>query len=190
VILEKTSAKNLQRETAAYIIRPYTKDDKSLWLESTPDSEEKDFVKILQMGREQQKNDRAYHLAIVSKGSQKIIGTAMITEIIRDQYQSAFIGMYSNQKQIGDQVVIEAFAATMDIGFNDLDLHRLELLHTIHTKIAKQVLLTLGMRSEGTRKKCFFWDEKWMDAEVFAITKEEWATKHVSTLMNTTYQMR
>jgi len=188
--LEKIIAKNLQRETAAYSIRPYTKDDKSLWLESTPGAEEKDFIKILQMGREQQKHDRAYHLAIVMKNTHKIIGTSMITEIIRDHYQSAFIGMYSNLKQIGDQVVIEAFAATMDIGFNDLDLHRLELLYTVHTKIAKQVLLTLGMRSEGMRKQCFYWDEKWLDGEVFAITKEEWVIKHVSTLMNTTYQMR
>lgn len=190
VDLEKVSTKNLQRETAAYIVRPYTKDDKTVWLESAPDSEEKDFIKILQMGREQQKHDRAYHLAIINKNTHKIVGTSMITEIIRDQYQSAFIGMYSNQKQIGDQVVIEAFAATMDIAFNDLSLHRLELLYTVHTKIAKQILMTLGMRSEGVRKQCFYWEEKWIDGEVFAITKEEWTQKHISTLMNTTYQMR
>jgi RimJ/RimL family protein N-acetyltransferase len=118
------------------------------------------------------------------------MGTTTITEVLRDQYQSAFLGLSSNQKQVGDALVIETLAATMDIGFNDLDLHRLEMLFTIHTKIVKQVLITLGMRSEGFRKQCFLWENKWIDAEVFAITKEEWSTKHVSSLMNTTYQMR
>ncbi len=188
--MDKKSAKNLERETAAYLIRPYAKNDKDLWVKSVFEAEEKDFIKLLQMSREQQKADKAYHMAIVQKNGEKIIGTVMITEIIREQYQSAFIGLASNQKQIGDQVVIESFAAMMDIGFNDLSLHRLELLYTIHTKISKQVLQTLGLRLEGTRKQCFLWDEKWIDAEVFAITKDEWAAKHISALMNTTYQMR
>ncbi|MCB0348145.1 MAG: GNAT family N-acetyltransferase [Bdellovibrionales bacterium] len=188
--VDKKSANNLERETAGYLIRPYCKEDREMWIKSVVDAEEKEFIKLLQMSREQQKSDKAYHMAVVQKNGDKIVATVMITEVLREQYQSAFLGLSSNQKQVGDQVVIESFAAAMDIGFNDLALHRLEMLHTTHTKISKQVLQTLGLRSEGIRKQCFLWEEKWIDAEVFAITKDEWSSKHVSALMNTTYQMR
>lgn len=188
--MEKVNVKNLERETASHVVKPYSKEDKTNWLEANPTHEEKDFTKLLQLGREQQRMDKAYYFSVTNKQTHKLVGTSMITEILRDQYQSAFVGITSNQKQLGDQVVLEALAATMDIAFKDLNLHRLEILYTHHTKLAKQVLITLGMRSEGLRRQCFLWDEKWVDAEVFAITKDEWQSKHVAVLMNTSYQIR
>lgn len=188
--LNKESTKNLQRTTAAYHVRPYSKEDKAAWLAVNSDKSDKDFIKLLQTARDLQKADKAYYLAIVQKSNQQLIGTLMLTALIREQYQSAFLGLAINQKQVGDQVILESFAAAMDIAFNDLDLHRIEVLYVASVMISKQTLKTLGLRSEGFRKQCFLQDQKWLDAEVFAIVKEEWQQKQVSSLMNTTYNMK
>ena len=181
--MDKTATKNMYRLSSQLEIRPLAKEDKDVWLNRVAKgTDEKDFAKYLNASRQQQKEDKSYSLAVFSKNGD-YLANILISGIVRDIYQSAFISIYSFSKSIGDNLFKEAIVACLDISFKELSLHRLEILYVNDLSISKNIFLEIGFRSEGKRISSILWKDKWQDAEVFALTLDEYKRKNIEKTM-------
>lgn len=182
--IDKHQPKNLYRETAALIVRNYQKEDADLWLHAQNNAEanNRDFIRELQWMKEQMRIGKSYFFATFTKNDNKLLSTTSLTELIRGSYQSAFLSYATFPKQVGDNYSLETIIATCEMAFEDLRLHRVEALVEKNKLDFKGLMVKCGFRYEGVRKGAFLIQEKWQDMEVFAMTADDWKTKHLQQL--------
>ena len=88
-------------------------------------------------------------------------------------FQNAYLGYWLGNIHWGRGYAREAVQATIDIGFEDLQLHRVEA--GIAPKNKKSLILAraLGLRREGLSRKRVFGNGHWQDLVLYALTSED-----------------
>ncbi len=72
-------------------------------------------------------------------------------------------------------LMTEALSAVIDMGFNELNLHRIEAQHESVNPASGRVMEKCGMRHEGRLRGRIFNKGKFVDVELYAILRSDWA---------------
>ncbi|OGO77988.1 MAG: alanine acetyltransferase [Clostridiales bacterium GWB2_37_7] len=129
--------------------------------------------KILEDGILQREQDLKYAFGIFLIETDELIGNVTLAEILRGPLQSCFIGYYMDQNHNGKGYMTEAVRLTVDLGFNELKLHRIEAGVMPHNIRSMKVLAKAGFHKEGIARKNVNINGKWEDHQVLAIIAEE-----------------
>jgi [ribosomal protein S5]-alanine N-acetyltransferase len=116
--------------------------------------------------------DQQYSFGIFLKGTDELIGTIELTEVLRGALQSCFVGYFLDKKQNGKGYMTEAVRLVMDYALNELKLHRIEAGVMPHNISSIRVLEKDGFQKEGIARKNVRINGKWEDHQVLAYVNE------------------
>ncbi|MGK5506503.1 GNAT family N-acetyltransferase [Brevibacillus formosus] len=121
--------------------------------------------------------DRGYVFVIAKKGQDEIIGEVILSEVVRHNLQSCWIGYFLDKAHNGKGYMTEAVKLVVAYAFETLGLHRLEAGVMPHNIGSIKVLLKAGFHKEGIAKKNVKINGRWEDHQTLAIVKEEQTDK-------------
>lgn len=117
--------------------------------------------------------DRGYVFLIVLRGTDQVIGEVILSEVVRDNLQSCWIGYFLDQEHNGKGYMTEAVKLVVTYAFDGLDLHRIEAGVMPHNAGSIKVLLKCGFHKEGIARKNVKINGRWEDHQTLAIIKED-----------------
>ncbi|MBS0287538.1 MAG: GNAT family N-acetyltransferase [Proteobacteria bacterium] len=120
--------------------------------------------------RSQKENQKSYLLFLENE----IVGVFNISEIVKGNFHSAFLGFYGAQKYARKGFMSQGLKLVLHKVFHELALHRLEA--NIQPGNSASILLVQhnGFRKEGYSPRYLKINEKWCDHERWALTIEDW----------------
>ncbi|AIQ35307.1 alanine acetyltransferase [Paenibacillus sp. FSL R5-0345] len=119
--------------------------------------------------REQNKQkDIEYYFGIYKDNSQ-LIGTISLFQVMRGDFQSAFIGYFLDQEHNGNGFATQSVKLIVNYAFNTLHLHRIEAGVQPHNIGSIRVLEKAGFHKEGIAIKNVRINGIWEDHQVLAI---------------------
>ncbi|USD68308.1 GNAT family protein [Vibrio sp. SCSIO 43136] len=115
---------------------------------------------------------QAYQLAIEDKETGKLIGTCGLR--LETDHQAS-VGCGVAREAQGSGVAVEAMAAMVNFGFDNLGVHRI-YAETISNNIAAVRLCEqFGMRKEAHFVEHRYFKYRWWDTVIYAMRRDEWA---------------
>jgi len=111
--------------------------------------------------------------AIVEKSSGTMIGYFGIWRIERDNCRGE-IGYSLDPKYWGKGYMAEAFRTIIPFGFQQLHLHSMEGNINPHNESSRRILLKHGFVKEGYFRENFYFDEKFLDSEIYSLLEKDW----------------
>ncbi|VVM34342.1 GNAT family N-acetyltransferase [Terribacillus sp. AE2B 122] len=112
-------------------------------------------------------DDTGYYFVILM--DENIIGIVMLSEVVRWNLQSCWIGYFLDKDQNGKGYMTEAVRQVVAIAFDELEFHRLEAGVMPHNIGSIKVLLKAGFHKEGIAKQNVKINGKWQDHQTLAI---------------------
>lgn len=117
--------------------------------------------------------DTFYSFGIFLTENEQLIGNVTLSEVVRGDLQSCWIGYSLNKGQNGKGYMTEAVRQAVDFGFNELKLHRIEAGVMPHNLGSIKVLEKAGFHKEGIAKENVRINGKWEDHQTLAIINNE-----------------
>ena len=115
--------------------------------------------------------------AIICKSNEKMIGTVGFTRI--DTINSiGEIGYVLSDKYWGMGLAAEAAEIILSIGFDYLELERIEIRYMAENIASRRVGEKLGMKYEGTLRNYMFVKNKFRDISISSILQYEYRNTH------------
>nr|WP_051748000.1 GNAT family protein [Terribacillus goriensis] len=111
--------------------------------------------------------DTGYYYVILLDGD--IIGIIMLSEVVRYNLQSSWIGYFLDKEQNGKGYMTEVVRQVVGFAFDELNFHRLEAGVMPHNIGSIKVLLKAGFHKEGIAKQNVKINGKWQDHQTLAI---------------------
>jgi [ribosomal protein S5]-alanine N-acetyltransferase len=111
---------------------------------------------------------------VVRNDDSALVGVYNFSEIVRNAFQSAYLGYYAFAPQAGGGYMTEGLALALDIAFRKLKLHRVEVnvQPTNHRSLA--LVARLGFTREGYSRRYVKIAGRWRDHVRFAMLAEDW----------------
>lgn len=132
------------------------------------------FLQLLQRRRKEAETDFCYMLDLFRKSDGRCIGYCDITPHRREDFQYARIGYTLHNPYWGRGYAAECVKAMVTIGFEQLNLHRLEAHVNLDNDASKKVLLKAGFAFECVRKGFILEDGVWTDNEIYYRNNPDW----------------
>ncbi len=107
----------------------------------------------------------------------RFAGEINLNSVQRGPFQNAYVGYWVDQALAGRRYVPEAAVVAFRFGFEDLELHRLQVAIIPRNTASRRVAEKLGLRDEGTAVRYLQINGRWEDHVRYAITAEEWAER-------------
>ncbi|MFG1734586.1 GNAT family N-acetyltransferase [Paenibacillus sp. 843] len=126
----------------------------------------------IRKARESSKADQGYLYVIGLRDTGVLIGEIMLTEVVRGNLQSCWIGYFLDQDHNGKGYMTEAVQLVVKFAFQELKFHRIEAGVMPHNLGSIQVLLKAGFHKEGIARKNVKINGKWEDHQTLAILNE------------------
>ncbi|NDI33157.1 GNAT family N-acetyltransferase [Chengkuizengella sediminis] len=120
------------------------------------------------------KEDAGYSFGIFLRDSKKLIGNITLSEVVRSDLQSCWLGYYLDKQQNGNGYMTEAVKLAVNYAFKELNLHRIEAGVMPHNKGSIKVLEKAGFHKEGIAKENVRINGKWEDHQTLAIINSEY----------------
>ena len=111
--------------------------------------------------------DDCYMFNIFRNSDGVCLGYCDITVMKRDDFQFAKVGYTIFNQYWGNGYGTESLCALTEIGFRDLELHRLEAHVNMDNPASKRVLEKAGYSFECVRRRFILEDGVWTDHEVW-----------------------
>ncbi|MFB7634480.1 GNAT family N-acetyltransferase [Streptomyces sp. NPDC056149] len=112
-------------------------------------------------------------LAVVLRDSGVLVGDVTFVYTHRAHRQGG-IGYVFNPEYAGRGYATEAAGALLELGFAELQLHRIQAELDGRNTASGKLLERLGMRREGELRENEFLDGEWSDEVIYAILAREW----------------
>lgn len=122
---------------------------------------------------ESSEQDTSYCFLIFLKDTDTVIGEVILSEVVRGNLQSGWIGYFLDQEYNGKGYMSEAVKAIVQHAFSELGLHRIEAGVMPHNISSIKVLLKAGFTQEGIARKNVKIDGVWQDHITLAIIEED-----------------
>ena len=106
-----------------------------------------------------------------------LVGVVNMNEIVRGQFQSAYLGYYAFTPHAGQGLMAEGLAAVIRRAFGEHRLHRLEANIQPHNKPSIALARRLGFRLEGVSPRYLKVAGRWSDHERWALVREDWMAR-------------
>jgi [ribosomal protein S5]-alanine N-acetyltransferase len=104
----------------------------------------------------------------------RFAGEINLNGIQRGAFQNAYVGYWIDRDLAGNSYTPEAAAVAFRFGFEDLELHRLQVAIIPRNLASRRVVAKLGLRDEGVAQRYLEINGQWEDHVRYAITAEEW----------------
>ena len=114
----------------------------------------------------------SWGIELVESG--KVIGTIGFMWIQEDN-AAAEVGYSLARDQWNRGIMTEALKAVIDYGFGRLNLNRIEAQHETTNPASGAVMRKCGMRREGTLRERLYNKGRYVDVELYAILRKEYA---------------
>ncbi len=108
---------------------------------------------------------------------ERFAGEINLNSVQRGPFQNAYVGYWVDQALAGRRYVPEAAVVAFRFGFEDLELHRLQVAIIPRNTASRRVVEKLGLRDEGIAVRYLQINGRWEDHVRYAITAEEWAER-------------
>lgn len=95
---------------------------------------------------------------------------------IQQEYRSAEVGYSLGRAYWNQGIMSEALGAVIAFGFEKLHLNRIEAQHESDNPASGRVMLHAGMRYEGRLRQRIYNKGRYVDVDLYAILREEYAT--------------
>lgn len=104
----------------------------------------------------------------------RLAGEINLNGIQRGAFQNAYVGYWIDRELAGNSYTPEAAAVALRFGFEDLELHRIQVAIIPRNLASRRVVAKLGLRGEGVAERYLEINGRWEDHVRYAITVEEW----------------
>jgi ribosomal-protein-alanine N-acetyltransferase len=111
---------------------------------------------------------------ITLRGADKLIGSAGFYKWIQPEGFQAEMGYDLNPAFWGKGIMTEALSAIIEYGFDQMGLHRIEVLISHHNKRSQKLMRRLGFKREGVLRDHYFVEGRFSDDVIFSLLKKEW----------------
>jgi len=106
----------------------------------------------------------------------RLVGVAGFTEILwYNQVGTIFVGLGDTAIR-GKGLAREAMALLIDYAFDELNLHRIQLMVVDYNEAAIKLYEKLGFVREGTYREFGLRDGKYYDQHLYGLLKQNWNT--------------
>jgi len=129
--------------------------------------------------------DRGYEFLVLLKSTGQVIGVVILSEVVRYNLQSCWIGYFLDKEHNGKGCMTEAVKLIVQYAFEQLGLHRIEAGVMPHNAGSIKVLLKAGFHKEGIAKKNVKINGHWEDHQTLAIVNDEPADNEVKKVQRT-----
>jgi len=106
--------------------------------------------------------------------SGELVGVVNVSEIVRGNFQSAYLGYYAFSPHAGQGLMAEGLGLVVSDAFERLGLHRLEANVQPGNEKSRRLVRRLGFRREGLSPGYLMIAGRWRDHERWAILADEW----------------
>ncbi len=124
---------------------------------------------LIQIYAEQKEDDRSYNFGIFDNGTDELVGTISLVQVMRGPAQSAILGYALDQKHNNKGYTSEAVKLVVNYAFKKIALHRIEAGVMPGHKASIRVLEKAGFHQEGIAIQNVEINGKWQDHQVLAI---------------------
>jgi ribosomal-protein-alanine N-acetyltransferase len=108
------------------------------------------------------------------RDSGALVGVVNVSEIVRGNFRSAYLGYYAFLPEAGRGLMTEGLARVVSHAFGRLGLHRLEANIQPQNRASRRLVRRLGFRREGWSPRYLRIAGAWRDHERWAILRDEW----------------
>lgn len=106
--------------------------------------------------------------------SGELVGVVNVSEIVRGNFQSAYLGYYAFSPHARQGLMAEGLGLVVSDAFERLGLHRLEANVQPGNEKSRRLVRRLGFRREGLSPGYLMIAGRWRDHERWAILADEW----------------
>jgi [ribosomal protein S5]-alanine N-acetyltransferase len=103
-----------------------------------------------------------------------LVGVINLSEIVRGQFQSAYLGYYAFSPHERQGYMGLALAAVVNRAFGHHGLHRVEANIQPRNRASRALVQSIGFRQEGFSPRYLKVQGRWRDHERWAMTREDW----------------
>lgn len=132
----------------------------------------KDSRLFLKIVVERYKNRQITDWGIVHKGDEKLIGTCGFAEC-HLFHSRAEIGYALSRKYWSQGYMSEAVTAIIKLGFQTMNLNRIEARCDVENIASARVMEKVGMQFEGTLRQHIFTKGKYCDLKIYSILRQD-----------------
>lgn len=122
------------------------------------------------------KDDRNAHFGIVVRDGDRLVGTCGLHGMHPVPRSASYGLMIGDVDAHGQGYGTEATKLAVKFGFEELNLHRIQLDVFAHNLAAQRVYEKAGFVREGCRRKAFFRHGAYHDVYFYGILREEYET--------------
>ena len=114
-----------------------------------------------------------YRWAVIEKKSQICIGQIAFF-LVNTQNHFGEIEYCIGSKFQRNGYMTEAVKAIIDYGFNDMNLHKVQVCHKENNEASKGVIQKCNFKYEGVLRDFFYMNGKYVSRLYYSILREEW----------------
>ena len=133
---------------------------------STPEA----FSRYLKKGRRPEHE----HFLVFRRQDDALLGAINLSEIVRDAFQSAYVGYFGSIEHAGSGYMTEGLHLVLRRAFGPLSLHRVEANIQPRNRASLRLVRRLGFRREGLSRRYLKIGGRWCDHERWAVLSEEY----------------
>jgi ribosomal-protein-alanine N-acetyltransferase len=111
---------------------------------------------------------------VVRNDNDALVGVYNFSEIVRNAFQSAYLGYYAFTPQAGGGYMTEGLSLALDIAFRKLKLHRVEVNVQPTNRRSLALVARVGFTREGYSRRYVKIAGRWRDHVRFAMLTEDW----------------
>lgn len=113
-------------------------------------------------------------LCIVERTGNTYVGEAALSDLDAHNRSCSFRIALVGPRVFGRGYGTEATGLILGYAFDKVGLHRVELVVYAINPRARHVYERAGFVYEGTKREALHWNDKWVDADEFAILAPDW----------------
>lgn len=111
-----------------------------------------------------------------------VCGVFNFSQIVRNSFNSAYLGYYAFAPHSGQGLMTEGFALVLDIAFRALKLHRVEVNVQPTNRASLALVKRLRFEREGYSRRYVKVAGRWRDHVRFAMLAEDWRKSRAGVL--------
>ena len=104
----------------------------------------------------------------------RVVGVFNLSEIVRGNFQSAYLGYYAGEPYAGRGYMTEALGLVLAHAFETLKLHRVEANIQPDNVASIALVRRAGFTREGFSRRYLKISGRWRDHERYALLAEDW----------------